>query len=239
MLLSRFFRHKFFLAVLILVFLVYTKSGSAEDLNAKRLVEKEFGLDAVIVTIFSVDNVGFQLLDVPRKIEGDDILNYWDRTHQLMMINGGYFEADFSPTGYYKLQGRLSSKKRPANLSGFVAFDDAGKILLLTAKDSLDKYPTVLQSGPYVIDPGGAIGIKSRSGKKAKRTLIGLTEDHSLVIVVSKPILLYDLARAIKKKMPSIERLLNLDGGPSTALKTAAYQILNEWPVRNYIVKVR
>ena len=54
---------------------------------------------------------------------------------------------------------------------------------------------------------------------------------------MTEPILLYDLSVAIKKKMPRLERLLNLDGGPSTALKTASHEVLNRWPVRNYIVK--
>ncbi len=114
--------------------------------------------------------------------------------------------------------------------------DGAGKIHLLWRGDDLTPYPSVLQAGPYVIDPGGKIGIYSRA-EKARRTLIGLTEEKELVIVATKEIDLYDLAYAVKKQMPRMERLLNLDGGPSSAFKTPTVEILNEWPVRNYIAK--
>ena len=58
-----------------------------------------------------------------------------------------------------------------------------------------------------------------------------------VVFMITQPVHLYDLAHAVKKHLPRIERLLNLDGGPSTGFKTETTEILNEWPVRNYLVK--
>lgn len=80
------------------------------------------------------------------------------------------------------------------------------------------------------------MGIRSRSGAPARRTLVGFTKTDDLVIIVTEPIYLLDLAEFIAKRFPSIERLLNLDGGPSTALMADGHAVVNEWPVRNYVV---
>ena len=37
--------------------------------------------------------------------------------------------------------------------------------------------------------------------------------------------------------MPKLDRLLNLDGGPSTGLRSNDIKILNSSAVRNYLVK--
>ena len=124
------------------------------------------------------------------------------------------------------------------SLSGFIAIDASGRLSLLTATDDLKPFPSVLQNGPYLIDPGGEVGIHSRAGKRAARTAIGRTVDDTLVILVTEPIELFDLAREAKRMFPKMERLLNLDGGPSTALKTREIEIRNAAPVRNYLAKV-
>jgi len=204
--------------------------------HVERIVDKAAGLDAAVVRVPTAENRGFALLDAPRKAKGESIITHWDSTRHVLMINGGYFSADFQPVGLCRIDGKAIGRTKPNRLSGFVAVDKAGSIHLFTLKDDLAPYPSVLQSGPYVIDPGGRIGIRSRSGRAAARTLIGRTDDGTLLIIVTKPIPLYDLSVAIKKKIPRIERLLNLDGGPSTALKTASIEVLNRWPVRNYIV---
>ena len=197
----------------------------------------KWGLEAFVFRIPKEENRGFFILDVPLKKKGDNILSYWKEKHHHLMINGGYFEQNFTPVGLCKIKGEYINKVKAKKLSGFVAINERGNLSLLTKKDKLKHYPTILQAGPYVIDPGGEIGIKTPSGYKAKRTLIGQNRDGSLVIIVCKEIRLFELAQAIKKHLPQLERLLNLDGGPSTALKSAKHEVLNPWPVRNYIVK--
>jgi len=194
-------------------------------------------LHAEIIQIPPENNVGFSLIDVPNPKAGEDISTHFDPRHHALMINGGYFNPDFSPTGHCKIDNRVIRPGVSPSLSGFVAIDGDGRLSLLAATDDPAPFPTVLQNGPYLIDPGGGIGIHSRTGKRAARTAIGRLTDDTLVILVTEPIELYDLAREAKRDFPTMERLLNLDGGPSTALKTPEREIRNTAPVRNYLAK--
>jgi uncharacterized protein YigE (DUF2233 family) len=209
----------------------------AGDIKTTKITDKDTRLE-VYVTIFKQkDNHGFGILDVPDAQKAGIILSYWDASRYSIMINGGYFTPDFQPLGLYKINGNLINKRKPKKLSGFVAMDRAGGISILTHNDDLSSYPSILQTGPYVIDPGSKIGIRSNDGKISRRTLIGKTTGNGLVIIVTSPVSLYDLANFIKMRFPDIERLLNLDGGPSTALKTDSIEVVNVLPVRSYIFK--
>ncbi len=212
-------------------------SVSAGDFNVEHVVDKTSGLDARVVTFPAKENTGFSVLDVPKKTKGDSIAKHWDANRHQLIINGGYFESDFSPVGLCRIDGSPIHNTPSKGLSGFVAIDKRGVIRLLTKKDNTNSYPIVIQTGPYVIDPGGKIGIRSRGKRSARRTLVGLTEEGDVVIVVTEQITLYDLALSIKKRIPKLERLLNLDGGISTCMKTKSIEILSSQPVRNYIVK--
>lgn len=209
--------------------------GSAEEV--KKLVDKKYALEALVISLDKTSNSSFVVLDIPKKKARDNVLSYWDSKKYHFLINGGFFDPEFKPVGYYKLNDKVINKSVSKKFSGFIALDNKGKIALLTKNDDLKKYQTVIQVGPYVIDPGGKIGIKSRNGKISKRTLIGITKDQEILIIITKPIQLYDLALAVKSKIPKLERLLNLDGGPSTALVCKSEKIINKWPVRNYIAK--
>lgn len=211
----------------------------ASCMSVTQVVDRIAGVAAIVVTVPATENQGFALLDVPSKREGDNIGSYWNATNHIVMINGGYFNPDFSPTGLFRIDGRTINAKQSKKLSGFIGIDKSGKLHILSRQDKPELYPSVMQSGPFVIDPGGQMGIRSRSGAPARRTLVGLTKTDDLVIIVTEPIYLLDLAEFIAKRFPSIERLLNLDGGPSTALMTDSHTVVNEWPVRNYVTKKR
>lgn len=227
------------MCILALVLGLLAVETDANGLRTARLEDPEFGLSAIVVTIGVEDNEGFSVLDVPVRSDGENIQTHWAPDRFVLMINGGYFQPDYTPAGYCKIDNKTLNANRSRRYSGFVAIDNEGRLSLHTRNDALDGFPTVLQVGPYVIDPGGTVGIRTRSEEKAARTLIGMTREQELVIAVTGPISLYDLAQGFKKHMPSLERLLNLDGGPSTALKTQNQEVLNAWPVRNYIVKGR
>lgn len=211
----------------------------ASGMTVTQVVDRANGSRAVVITVSASENHGFSLLDVSSRSEKDNILSHWNPTNHVIMINGGYFNDDFSPAGLCRVDGRAINSKQSESLSGFIGVNNAGKVDVLTQGEKTEPYPTVIQAGPFVIDPGGKIGIHSRSGVEAKRTLIGLTKDKDLVIVVTEPIFLFDLAGLIAERFPSIERLLNLDGGPSTALMTDSCRVVNQSPVRNYLMKVR
>ncbi len=211
--------------------------ASADDLTVKRITDGKAEIEIHMITIPQSQNRGFGILDVPDPQKAGNILTYWYSSKYSLMINGGYFTPEFTPVGLCKVDGKFINKKKPKKLSGFVAIDKKGAVNILTHSDDLKPYPSILQSGPYVIDPGGKVGIRSNDGEISTRTLIGKTSGNDLVIMISSPISLYNLAHFIKQKAPDIERLLNLDGGPSTALMTSSVNIVNLSPVRNYILK--
>ena len=213
--------------------------ASADDppFTVSKISDKQAGLEATVFTFGPEQNVGFGILDVPNKVEADNIAMRFDAKRHSLMINGGYFDLQFEPDCYCKIDGRVLNAKEDPKRSGFVAIDKAGKISLLARGETYSKFPSVLQSGPYVIDPGGKVGIRSKSGRRARRTLIGMTTDGRLVILITEPIYLVDLANAVKKSLPKLERLLNLDGGPSTGVIARGVKVVNRMPVRNYLYK--
>jgi uncharacterized protein YigE (DUF2233 family) len=225
------------LIILSVTLVLPWSSTIAEDVKTTRITDKDSRLE-VYVTIFKQkDNHGFGILDVPDAQKAGIILSYWDASRYSIMINGGYFTPDFQPLGLFKINGNFINKRKPKKLSGFVAMDREGGISILTHNNNISSYPSILQTGPYVIDPGSRIGIRSNDGKISRRTLIGKTTGNELVIIVTSPVTLYDIANFTKKRFPDTERLLNLDGGPSTALKTDSIEVVNVLPVRSYIFK--
>ncbi len=221
---------RFVILVSILIIPALGKAMSVTNLSGN-------GLKATVFFISQSENHSFSIIDVPTKKAEDSILSYWDPEKHNIMINGSFFNADFTSTGLYRLNSQYIQPKQSKGFSGFVGIDPNGKVHILSKHDKLDQFPTLLQSGPFVIDPGGKMGIRSKTGRKARRTLIGIMNTEELVIIVTEPIYLLDLAKIIHKLYPSMDRLLNLDGGPSTALMSEQHRVVNIFPVRNYLVQ--
>ena len=92
-----------------------------------------------------------------------------------------------------------------------------------------------VQCGPRLIEPGGAIGIRTDDGQRAARTAACIREggrELNLIVAASQQRLgagpgLFQLARWLAEPLaagePSgCEAALNLDGGPSTGLVVAS-----------------
>ncbi|HIO92854.1 MAG TPA: hypothetical protein EYG68_08445, partial [Leucothrix mucor] len=166
---------------------------------------------------------------------------YWQKNNNSVIINGGYFGHDFSPIGYYKINNKIINTHISKKLSGFVAIKNTGEIALLSKSDLAqtkadNTYSTLMQAGPYIIDPNGLLGIHNNNHKRHQRTVIASTRSGDILVISTAPISLYNLAHALQTEFPEIERALNLDGGPSSALITSKVTLLNRLPVRSYIV---
>jgi hypothetical protein len=219
----------------LLFFATANAHAQSPSFTQSKVSDVASGLEATVFTFSQKQNHNFGILDLPDPTTAGTIKRHFDPAQHQLIINGGYFNPDWSPTGYCKIRGKTINPKINKRLSGFIAIDERGRITLLARGDDLSKFPTVLQSGPYVIDPGGKIGIRSKTGRAAKRTLIGVTKDKDLVIIITRPIYLLDLAEHIQKHIPDLERLLNLDGGPSTGFVTRDESLSNLTAVRNYV----
>lgn len=198
---------------------------------------KQEGVTIQVVEFSQEENHGFELLDDSKVTQGHWIDRQFSEDYMLM-VNGGYFDGNQNPIGYCKIGEVVHSGKDSPKLSGYVVLDTQGR-LNLTYKQLPEDAHSVLQCGPYVIDPGGKLGIHSRTGSPAKRTLVGMKADGSVLILSTSEVYLYDLARLLKTELLDLDRALNLDGGPSVGFYYGDIRVKNRNPVANFLAKRR
>ncbi|RTZ67479.1 MAG: hypothetical protein DSZ29_00670 [Aquificaceae bacterium] len=214
--------------------------ANEQRVSQHTVINQQWGLVASVIRFDKKHQARFKLIDVASPKPKDNISNYWQGDKHSVIINGGYFGRDFSPVGYYKINNKVINKHVSKKLSGFIGIKKTGEIALLSKSDlkqqTSKSYSTLMQSGPYIIDPNGLLGIHHNNHKRYQRTVIASTRSGDILLISTAPISLYNLAHALKKEFPDIERALNLDGGPSSALMTSEMTLINRMPVRSYIM---
>jgi hypothetical protein len=143
-------------------------------------------------------------------------------------LNGGYYTRGFAADGLLRVDGReVAPVGTAAVLSGFLAISADGAVSLRTRAEGPGAAPSVRQCGPFLIDPGGAVGIAANAeAPRARRSVVALGVDGRVALVATSEVSLPDLARCLHDHaegfgVAGVERALNLDGGPSTALVVA------------------
>jgi len=160
-------------------------------------------------------------------------------------INGGYFERSFQPSGLLRLEGKdLRPSAAEGVLSGIVALDALGGLRLLARDAALDGVHSAIQAGPFLIDPGGLLGVNPRAAV-ANRSVIASDDHGRLLLLATGALTLHQVASLLHDHpqdfgMERIERALNLDGGPSTGLSLGVddpvWSFNERGPVRNVLV---
>jgi hypothetical protein len=161
----------------------------------------------------------------------------------VLAINGGYFDPNFQTMGLLIRDGLQAQPISPATvLSGIVGINNAGEVALLLRDAELTSLHSALQAGPYIIDPGGVLGVKAHP-IRAPRTILALNTQQDLIVVVTKHFSLHEVATCLLTQPAlfgdhPIERALNLDGGPSTGMACVlpAWNWPERGPVRNVLV---
>lgn len=163
----------------------------------------------------------------------------------VVAINGGYFVPGGQPLGLVRLDGADRHPRSDATvLSGVVAIAGDGRLSLPTRNDALAGVVSAFQSGPFVIDPGGAVGVSDRP-HSARRSLLAMDDHGRLLLLATGPLTLHQVATMLHDHpqafgLERVERALNLDGGPSTGLSLALPDPAWSWgergPVRNILV---
>lgn len=152
----------------------------------------------------------------------------------IVMVNGGYHDGNYAQPhieGLFVMDGTDISPLKPADpqLTHVLSINRAGSIDAVEKISALSPRQTgytYFQSGPLITDRGRIefLSIKgSLNGNDPyKRTAIGRTRTGETVIVIAKtPRTLRNLARSVLRINSYKKRqltLLNLDGGPSTAI---------------------
>jgi hypothetical protein len=142
----------------------------------------------------------------------------------LLVVNGGYFEPDLTPSGWLVSQRRELARRAEWQHGGVLAL--AGERLLIGRMADLDFAPEfALQSFPLIVEPGARPGIRSDDGKRAARTVACARAGKLLLVVITAargegPTLFeaMQLLRAAPPRGLGCDVALNLDGGPSSGI---------------------
>ncbi len=142
----------------------------------------------------------------------------------LAVVNGGYFEADFKPTGWLKSQGTELSHKADTSKGGVFALGKTGFYVGPFSGLTFDP-ELAIQSHPLIVEAEGAPGIHRDDGRRAARTVVCVGEGRLRFILIAAPRgdgpTLFESATLLREPAPrgfGCSRALNLDGGPSSGV---------------------
>ena len=152
---------------------------------------------------------------------GHTVSTWRAMTGALIAVNGTYFDEALSPAGLFiTASKRVGKGSFDADKSGVIELAPTFA-LIDTPEERFDRAHAAeaAQSYPFLV-LGGKPAVGSESGKSARRTFIGTDTDGNryVGIVPDAPLTLYRLARVLTKTGVTWDRVLNLDGGPSSGL---------------------
>lgn len=152
----------------------------------------------------------------------------WRSGEKEVVINGGFFHPDFSPSGYLVVNGeRIGKRIFNQNQSGLISIKNNILSIRDLSTEPIAKGETfdyALQSYPFLIT--SSTGALTRdTGLTGRRTALGLDKEGNIYIIITTAyISLYEFMNQILAQNLSLVTVLNLDGGPSTGL----YSNLND-----------
>jgi hypothetical protein len=163
-------------------------------------------------------------IDVAQAAAGDRLENLLS-PQALAAVNGGYFEADYRPTGWLRARGVDLAPVHRTRAGGVLAVR-AGRAFVGPLAEMPFDPDFALQSAPLIVETDGAIGIHSDDGKRAARTVVCARGAELRFVVVVAPSgdgpTLFELARWLSGG-GECAAALNLDGGPSTGVVFAPW----------------
>jgi len=147
-----------------------------------------------------------------------------------LVINGAYFDVDFTPAGYYQTDKTSSThawpdkkgQTDPKSYSGMVRIKD-GKLQLTHLVSQPQPKPadheSTLLSYPTLMSDGQAL-VKEDSQKYARRTVLAQDSTGTAYVMVTEKgaVSLYEASRWLAAQPERFRIAINLDGGPSTGL---------------------
>lgn len=100
---------KNFIAFLLLV--IASSSALGAESSRLRLVDNRLhGLKSTVVLVPAAENRGFFAIDVPKRTDRDNISKHWEPGYEFL-LNGGYFQEDFSTVGLFRVGGAQIGRK--------------------------------------------------------------------------------------------------------------------------------
>jgi len=162
--------------------------------------------------------------------------NLMENNRCRFLVNGGFYDKDFHPLGWFYNEGQvLSLPQTNRLLNGFLSLN-ATQEVLITDLPPQGMVKWGLQSGPLLIMEGQKLTLKIRDDEYKRRMIgainqngelffLSITDDTSLnsgPLLANLPGLVAAISHAIDEKFTSA---LNLDGGSASAFLTDKIQI--------------
>jgi hypothetical protein len=171
-----------------------------------------------------------------------------DARAQVAMVGGYFRRPDPVHDGLCLVDGvEVSPLAEKAVLSAIIGADADGVPALRTRDEGGAGLRWAVQAGPFVVDPGGILGVNPHPAF-ARRAVLAQADDGALVALASAgPLTLHEVARLLldhpaELGVARIERAVNCDGGPSAGLAlaapAAAWSVAEQGPVRTVILLV-
>lgn len=167
-----------------------------------------------------------------------------DAPDVLVAVNGGFFDPELGASGLLMSEGVTLARERPGGGSGRLVIAQGVARLQARGVPLPPRADFAVQCGPRLIEPDGAVGIRSDDGQRAARTAACIRDggrELDLIVAASEKHLgsgpgLLQLARWLAEPLASgetsgCESALNLDGGPSTGIVVAGAPSLLREPL--------
>jgi hypothetical protein len=135
------------------------------------------------------------------------------------IVNGVYFHEDQLPSGAFISGGeRVGARAFDDDKSAFIVLAPSPRIIDPASEpDALKDATEAAQTFPFLIK-NGAAAVSEDSGKVAERSFIATDRDGRIYLGVAldESLSLYELTELLRKQPVEWDRVVNLDGGPST-----------------------
>lgn len=177
----------------------------------------------VEAAIFPRDRVTIGIVDYPLGGPVGEMVSRAFSPDVVAAVTGGYVGARF-PDGLLVLGGTVREPAHArAGLSGVVgSMADQTPVIVPAASASTASLKDAIQAGPFIVDPGGAFGIRSDDRQHARRAIVYFA-GNSIGVALTSSCTLYELAEGLTQSpaafgVERVERALNLSGGPTAGI---------------------
>ena len=152
------------------------------------------------------------------------LLTGWSKDYRdSIIINGGYFNEDFSSTGFLAVKNQIiEDNKFDQNKSGLLVIKDNKLSLRDLNQNPIkqnEQFDYAMQSYPILILDGQE-NIREDSQKLARRTAVGIDYNNNVYLIIyrNSNLSLFKFMKELMKTEIDFKQALNLDGGGSTGI---------------------
>ncbi|OGG29574.1 hypothetical protein A3A63_03130 [Candidatus Gottesmanbacteria bacterium RIFCSPLOWO2_01_FULL_46_9] len=164
------------------------------------------------------------------------------RSHDCQSaINGGFYDTNNKPLGYFKTQGKtMGTPTVSALFNGFFSIDQLG---VVSVAHEIPQNPLLaVQTGPLLIESGETIPLRIKNDERARRMIGAVSTSQAvLFLTVYNPEAVFEGPRLgdlpeIVKKIGYLESLaitsaINFDGGSASAFYSDTTKLSELTPI--------